>query len=385
LIGEKMKRSLTSLSRRDFLKLAGAGAGALALGSMLDLPVRAMPREMPRSLGDFPTGKLLGRLSGYFGKTQIRSQPHELAASVKEIYDDYVVEWDREVVGTTMNYVSNSKRWIETPEGFVYAPFFQPVRNEANQPLQNIPDGEKGFWAEVTVPYIDFVLENPPASPWLKHNLEQGLPIRLYYSQILWVDQIKVSDRTGNLIYRLTEPFSGYDAFWAEGAAFRPLTKDDLAPIHPDVDPATKKVVVNLTDQTLSCFEGNSEVYFCHISSGGKWDAYGNAVDAWSTPLGEHWTWRKAISIHMAGGTVAGGYDTPAITWTTLFSGTGVAIHSTFWHNDFGTPRSHGCVNASPEDAKWVFRWGLPNVPLDPGDVTVQGDVGTHVIVKERG
>ena len=75
----------------------------------------------------------------------------------------------------------------------------------------------------------------------------------------------------------------------------------------------------------------------------------------------------------MAGGTATGGYDLAGIPWTVLFKGDGVAIHSTFWHNDYGTPRSHGCVNASPDDAKWIFRWTEPHVPYDPGDMTIQG------------
>lgn len=42
-----------------------------------------------------------------------------------------------------------------------------------------------------------------------------------------------------------------------------------------------------------------------------------------------------------------------------------VALHGTFWHNDYGTPHSHGCINLSPQDAKWLYRWTLPVVPLD--------------------
>jgi hypothetical protein len=46
-------------------------------------------------------------------------------------------------------------------------------------------------------------------------------------------------------------------------------------------------------------------------------------------------------------------------------------------------PRSHGCVNARPEDAKWIFRWALPQVNYDPGDVTVSMPGGTIVEVSE--
>ncbi len=41
----------------------------------------------------------------------------------------------------------------------------------------------------------------------------------------------------------------------------------------------------------------------------------------------------------------------------------GYALHAAYWHDDFGIPRSHGCVNLSPEDAKWLFSWTQPEVP----------------------
>jgi lipoprotein-anchoring transpeptidase ErfK/SrfK len=84
----------------------------------------------------------------------------------------------------------------------------------------------------------------------------------------------------------------------------------------------------------------------------------------------------------MSGGTTGAGFDTPGIGWTNLFSSDGAAIHSTFWHNDFGNKKSHGCVNALPEDAHWIFRWTSPAVNYNPGDVVVQGmNVSTRIHV----
>ncbi len=362
-----------TLTRRDFLKLVGGAAGALALNPF--------SRVMP--LPEFPQSPRLARnCTG--GRIPILSIPQQNGVVVKEIYEDTVVPWLREVNGYMEG--SYNQRFVQTPEGYIHSPNLQMTEHRLNEPLRELPAGKPGFWAEVTVPYVDFVLENQVAgSPWLKNALEWRLPTRLYYSQVMWIDQIKVSDVTGSIIYRINERYGSYgDVFWAEGAAFRPLTEEEVAPINSNVDPAEKKVVANLTYQTLSCQEAGREVYFCRISSGAKWDASGNIVDNWSTPLGTHWTWRKSVSIHMAGGTVGGGYDTPGVSWTTLFSGTGVAIHSTFWHNNFGTPRSHGCINVLPEDAKWIFRWTTPIVSLDLGDLTIQGDGGTHVEVVER-
>ena len=69
--------------------------------------------------------------------------------------------------------------------------------------------------------------------------------------------------------------------------------------------------------------------------------------------------------------------------WVTYFASNGAALHSTYWHNDFGTPKSHGCLNLRPEDAKWLFRWTAPAVPYQPGDVTVQwANRGTLVDIR---
>jgi len=358
------------ISRRDFLKLSGMGLGALAL--------RPLEKQMP--VQEFPEGVLLGRnCTG--GIAIVRARPDVNSEVVDEVYEDTVFPWLREVSAVNPDLNHFIQRWVETPNGYVYSPSLQPVRNQPNQVMQYLPDGKAGFWAEVTVPFVDIYLDNPPArSPGLKALIEKGLPTRLYYSQVMWVDQIKIGN-SGNIIYHLYENEKhgyGYgDVFWAEGLAFRPLSEDEVSPISPDLDPAEKTIKINLTYQTLSCFEGEKEVYFCKVSTGGG---------DFATPTGDFVTWRKSISIHMAAGTVDAGYDTPGVSWSTFFVGTGVAIHSTFWHNQFGEKRSHGCVNCSPEDAKWIFRWTTPSVSLDESDIqwTDWQKGSTRVIVEER-
>jgi hypothetical protein len=86
----------------------------------------------------------------------------------------------------------------------------------------------------------------------------------------------------------------------------------------------------------------------------------------------------------MGSSATAGAYETPGIAWTSFFAIGGVAIHAAFWHNDFGTPRSHGCVNCRAEDAKWIFRWTLPAVSLAQGQVEKPWPGGTMVDVEER-
>ena len=238
------------------------------------------------------------------------------------------------------------------------------------------------MWVEVTVPYADLILDNPPArAPWLKYHASINLPARFYYSQVVWADQIR-TDENGQVWYRLNEKYGSGDIFWSRAEAYRPLSLEELAPIHAEVE--DKRIEVNIWYQTLSCYEGSREVYFARISSGALFNADGIEVDAWATPLWEAPIWRKAISLPLSGGSAAAGWSLPAVGWVSLFVGTGVAIHSTFWHNNYGEPSSRGCVNASPEAAKWIFRWSNPIVPYEPGDVTVEWPGGTVVNVIEH-
>jgi lipoprotein-anchoring transpeptidase ErfK/SrfK len=353
------------LSRRGFLKAGFFGAGAVVMQPWL---------KWDHLQSDWPDAEKLGRnCTG--GWINLRAKPTANSEKLDTLYEDALVVWLREVMGEP---ASMTRRWIETPNGYLYAPGVQPVYNKPNQALTELPMTPigKGMWAEVTVPYVDIFLSNPPSrSPWVQENDRP----RLYYSQIIWIDDIRTNTQ-GQVLYRLNEIHGTYgDIFWAAAEAFRPITAEEVSAIHPDAE--EKRIIINLDYQTLSCYEGRDEVYFCRISSGAKYDFEGNVVDNWATPVGAHLPWRKVISIHMSGGSTGAGWDTMSVPWTILFDGSGAAIHSTHWHNDFGTPRSHGCVNATPEDAKWIYRWAVPDIDLYPGDLTMTGPQGTIVDV----
>ena len=106
--------------------------------------------------------------------------------------------------------------------------------------------------------------------------------------------------------------------------------------------------------QSVTAFEDDKAVLVARCSSGGK---------GTKTPLGKFQTFHKGPTIHMTndGEADAGhGYDLPGVPWVSFFTGTGDSFHGTYWHNDYGKPRSHGCVNLTPADAKFIYRWTLP-------------------------
>jgi len=377
------------VSRRDFLKLTGAGLGALAFNPLrvFDLEYLARPRRLP----DFPKSDIIGRVLEQ--DIDLRNRPTNdpnLNSSIAKLGADTLVEWGRVVVGSVIGGLNNQK-YVETPQGFIYSSVVQPTRNLPNTPIAQLPAGQKGFWVEVTVPYVDLAHEGAVASPWLQDHITYNFPPRLYYGQVVWIDQIRTSN--GFVEYRWNEGAEGHgygygaygEFYWADGAGFKVLTDADVAPISPDVDPNEKRIEADLDYQTLSCYEGATEVYFCRISTGLKYDpATGQISDKLATPVGNLLTHWKIYSLNMTAGSFQSGYSTPAVPWSTMISGDGIAIHGAFWHNAFGEKRSHGCINVSPEDAKWIFRWTTPYVSLAQGEMRLSlPDHGTVVLTTE--
>ena len=324
----------------------------------------------------FPEGKRLGRM---LASIPMHSLPTPDSSVIRTIFEDEVVPLHREVVGSQPYRINQN--WLESPEGFIWSPDVQRVHNLPNSPIRELPETSlgTGMWAEVTVPYVDLTLVNPPArAPWLANRLATGLNARFFYKQVAWIEAIEF-DEQDEVFYQVKERFGYGDAFLADARAFRPLTPEEIEPINPDIE--DKKIVVDITRQTLTAYEEGREAYFARVSTGVMTDFQGNRVDEWGTPLGTHRIWRKAVSLPLSGGSSAAGWDLPAVGWITLFVGKGVAVHSTHWHHNYGVPTSRGCVNCQPEDAKWVFRWTAPQIGYDPGDITVGMPGGTQIQV----
>jgi len=189
-------------SRRDFLRLTGLSAGALAFRPLGGL-----------SLPDFPQADRLGRIT--VGKVDVYARPDANSQIIGALYEDNVVPWIREITGPMPGRIN--QRFVETPYGFVWGGYVQPVLNKPNAPVASLPQTSLGLgmWVEVTVPYVDLTLDNPPArAPWLQYVASINLPARFYYSQIVWADQIR-TDQSGQTWYRLNEKYGSGDIFWA--------------------------------------------------------------------------------------------------------------------------------------------------------------------------
>lgn len=136
----------------------------------------------------------------------------------------------------------------------------------------------------------------------------------------------------------------------------------------------SKWIDVDLTEQTLVAYEGTKPVFATLVSTGREKDNF-------PTPEGIFTIQSKHISVTMDdpnGGEEA--YSIEDVPWTMFFYQS-FALHGAFWHNGFGRERSHGCVNLSPHDAKWLFFWTDPQLPSGWHGIYVKKDKPTTYIV----
>jgi hypothetical protein len=118
-----------------------------------------------------------------------------------------------------------------------------------------------------------------------------------------------------------------------------------------------KHIYVDLTNQRLYAFEGNNIIMNVPVSTG-KW---------YPTPTGDFRIWIWLRYTRMSGGSGAGYYNLPNVPYTMYFynnnvsKASGFSLHGAYWHNNFGHPMSHGCVNMRIPDAEKLFYWTNSN------------------------
>lgn len=138
----------------------------------------------------------------------------------------------------------------------------------------------------------------------------------------------------------------------SEGIAYAEIVPDTPTPIYPTAvayeQPASpgngvRWFDVDLSDQRMYAYEGDTLVRTFVVSTG-----------TWQTPTvkGKFKVWIKLRSAPMSGP----GYYLPDVPYIMYFYGD-YGIHGTYWHNNFGVPMSHGCVNLSIPDAEWAYNF----------------------------
>lgn len=334
------------LSRREFLRLGGMGLLSLAA------PVRWLRPKL--GLETVQLGRVLEE------RIDVYRRPSFSAARVAALRRDDLITVSEAVVGD--RYPEHNRVWYEMDgRGFVHSSSIQPVRAEPNQALRAIP--YSGMLMEVTIPWVDAF--------WEPKGKKRAY--RFYYETTHWVVGLTL-DKKNRPWYRIYDDRIA-QSYFVPAESLRHITFAELTPITPEVPQEEKRIEVDLANQWIQCYEGDTVAFTARVSTGARFDN----GDFW-TPPGEFTTFRKRGTRHMAAGNLASGYDLPGVPWVSYITQEGISFHGTYWHNDFGTPRSHGCINMTPQSAKWLYRWTHPLVPTHVDELW--SEVGTQVVIR---
>jgi lipoprotein-anchoring transpeptidase ErfK/SrfK len=345
-----MEPPFSALSRRDFLKLAGYGTLGLSLPDF-------SPNRFTKS---FEAG-LQGRITEK--SLWMYDEPSTKSKRIEMYWRDLIIPLTGAAISEDEE--AYNRVWYEVDgKGFLYSGGVQPVSTLLNDPVSDVP--ASGLLGEVSVPFTD-AHEEPDADTQVAH--------RLYYETVHWIiDSVVGAD--GQAWYRLLDDKLNL-YYYIPARHMRLIPEAELAPISPNVPDSEKLIEVNLTHQLVLAYEASRLVFAARVATGSKY-----LSGRWSTPIGQFITYYKRPTRHMAAGDIASnGFDLPGVPWVLYITRSGISLHGTYWHNDYGHPRSHGCINLTPQAAKWLFRWTTPAV--EPGKQFAYEFFGTTVQIFE--
>jgi hypothetical protein len=335
---------MREMNRRQFLKRLAAITGGIPFAH-LPLPVYEEP-----PLRDPPTP--LGRIATWHNQV-VRSLALESADIAQYLgYDDVIP-----LYGTVIGEAPWPRNpiWYLTDGGYVHSGYVQLVENNPSEDTITRVR-EPGFWAQVCVPIAE--------ARW-RPGVER-VSRKLYYGTVYRVVSAERDDE-GAWWYQIQEGYTLSPGPYVLARSLHPLPEEELSPISPGQ--SDKWIEIDLREQLMTCYEGNDAVFSSGVSSG---------ASGTSTPRGEYRVLRKRHTSRMVGDD----YDLPGVAFPTYFTHSAIAIHGTYWHNDFVQPHSHGCVNVPSEVAQWVFRWTDPAMPYEDFNMVVPRDAeATRIVV----
>lgn len=148
------------------------------------------------------------------------------------------------------------------------------------------------------------------------------------------------------------------DGLWLRDADLVRVTARPNPP--PGVREGHTWIHVSVVDQTLVAYVGSKPVYATLVSTGAG--GMGDPETTHATPRGEFLIHTKHVTATMNGDELGDEFDLRDVPYVEYFT-QGYAFHAAFWHDAFGAAHSHGCVNLSPLDARWLFHFTEPAVP----------------------
>ena len=169
------------------------------------------------------------------------------------------------------------------------------------------------------------------------------------------------------------------DGFWVSASTLKMVKKRDSWPSFVKPEAPRKWVDVSVHEQMIVAYEGQKAVYIAQVSTG--IGDMGDPEKTLATKRGTFTIKAKHMTATMTGDEAVDAYELSDVPYVQYFEA-GYALHAAFWHERFGRPWSHGCVNLTPRDAAWIYGWTDPEVPEGWHGAQAIGGEGSVVNVR---
>jgi lipoprotein-anchoring transpeptidase ErfK/SrfK len=283
---------------------------------------------------------LLGRIGAELRPVSVR----------RETPGPQIVSKDRRVstgqaFAATLELRAMTRAWLPLPANV--ATQDSPTRRYVPETAHTVSNGFKAFWeATGEAAYL--------GNPLTEEYTVSGTTYQVFErGQLAWKDgnapyMVPVGVELANKYGLDTAPVAqGALPTYSEDLWIPPVIKPGSPPVGP-MPGAPKTIVVSISEQAMWAFEGSEVVLESYVSTG---------KERFDTPTGTFYVNTKVPVQDMEG--VIGGeyYNVPKVPDVMYFTDRGHAIHGAYWHENFGTPMSHGCINLPMDVADWMYDW----------------------------
>ena len=220
---------------------------------------------------------------------------------------------------------------------------------------------------------VDLLTSPPPAWPfgWVYSAKGRAVVAR----QAAEKKAPEAGSFTHREIVQVLEEANGYvkvgDGQWIERGSIRIARKQPRPTL---ASAGAKWIDLDRDEQVMVAYDGDTPQFATLFSSGRRKNDTPPAVYRIRS--------KTAVTKMAAEEREANHYEVSEVPWATRFR-SGLYFHAAYWHDQFGTAKSHGCVNLSPRDAKWVYDWTDPAMPAGWNELEVPAKDSLIVRVRD--
>jgi lipoprotein-anchoring transpeptidase ErfK/SrfK len=271
------------------------------------------------------------------------------------------------VTGAAMGVNGDNGVWWSTTQGYVTLDSIRPSTSSwaAKWTLPSASEAPNGWWGKVTDD--THVRVGPTTDAPIVGDLNAGVMVKV-------LSQQNGENVQGSPVwYRIDG--GRFAGAWVHSSLVQKVAQPQPNTTAPTGSHPNTWIVVDRTASTLTFVQNGTPTFVTYVSVG----KVGRDTPTGLYPLVAKFTYDRMTSRSL--GIQEAGYDLPNVPFTQYFTTGGAAIHGTYWHDQFGTPMSHGCINVTWADGAYLFNLTQPSLPAGQNEIFTSPDSATPVLI----